>query len=277
MIRKKQNRYPFIVLLVIHTALLFFTFYKSKNRKRLLILLFSNIGFAYIFEYFVLNLFQAYRYKPHFLKKPFMDSLFGAILSQGIYVPFASLFISAFGLGWKAKLWFSFYFVCVEKLFLKMNVYRVNWWKTIYTAFLMPIYFILGDLWYKHLKKGTPFVLTASLFLMITVTGVNMMYILSVLNQIQFGWGRFRSWKEHFIVSPLYTILLSLFTVWSLKRNDWMSKSRVLLFSMAFGWIIRKVQIVKTKEKIVYFNIPLHMLWIFLSGRYKQWIEHLRT
>src|SRR4051812_37354862 len=74
----KRNKMPFIILLAFHTSLLGYSFYQSKNKKQLFTLLMSNIGLAYLLEYFVLNLFKAYRYKPRMMKKKYFDNILGA-------------------------------------------------------------------------------------------------------------------------------------------------------------------------------------------------------
>jgi hypothetical protein len=84
---RNRNTIAFFFLFIIHSVLLGFSFYKSKNRKLLFVLLSANMGFAYLLEYIVLNLFKGYRYKPKIMKKQIFDNIFGAILSQGVFLP----------------------------------------------------------------------------------------------------------------------------------------------------------------------------------------------
>lgn len=85
-------------------------FIKRKIKKQLFTLLMSNIGLAYLFEFFVLNLFTAYTYKPGILKNAHLDNIFGAILSQAIFVPFTAVFLTARKVGWIGKLLSGVYF-----------------------------------------------------------------------------------------------------------------------------------------------------------------------
>lgn len=266
---KKTNRIPFIILILIHTSLLTYTFYKNKDRKRLFVLLMSNIGFAYLFEYIVLNIFEAYRYKPSVFKVKQFDSTFGAILSQAIYIPFTAVFITAFQYGWKVKLFFIAYFVAIEKLFIKVGVFKTNWWKTVYTAPLLPIYFFISNLWYKHLKLGTPSILRMSLFNMLIVVNANVLYVLAILRKVRFGLGSFHSWRAHFILAPLYTIIFSYITVICLKRRNLSTK--VKAFSLFFGidWLLKKVGLVKLKFSLGYLNMIFH-LFIYMMASYYQ-------
>lgn len=114
-------------------------------------MLFANIGMAFLFEYVVLNLFQAYTYKPKLLKKPYFDNILGAILSQALYIPVSSTFITIFRKDWKWKIGFSLYFYCIEKLFIWLKIYEIKWWKPVYKFVLLPTYYVISDFFYKGL------------------------------------------------------------------------------------------------------------------------------
>ena len=64
----------------------------------------SNIGLAYLLEFFVLNIFKGYRYKPRVMKKKYFDNILGAILSQAIFVPFTAVFLTTLKIGWIGKI-----------------------------------------------------------------------------------------------------------------------------------------------------------------------------
>lgn len=270
--RKKYNKYPFILLFVIHISLLLFTFIRKREKKQLFVLLLTNMGFAYLFEYVILNIFQSYKYKPKIIKSRYLDNIFGAILSQAVYIPFTSIFITGFNLGWKVKAFFVIYFNLIERLFIKLKVYQTNWWRPYFTTMLLPIYFTLSDKWYEHLKKGTPFVLLISHFFSIMVTGVNIIYFVALTGYFRFGRGLFHTWKEHFIIAPLYTITLSIFTTWSLQRTGWLGQARTLLFAICLDWLLYRSGTVKIKIRIPYLNVLIHILMIFLSNQYNKLI-----
>lgn len=267
---KKTNRIPFIILIIIHTSMLTYTFYKNKDRKRLFVLLMSNIAFAYLFEYIILILFQAYRYKPYFFKNKHLDNTLGAVLSQFIYVPFTAVFITAFQYGWKVKLFFVAYFFAIEKLFIKMRIFKTNWWKTIYTAISIPIFFIISNFWYKYLKRGTPSVLYVSLFNLLIVVCSNVLYALAILKKLRFGLGSFRSWREHFILVTLYTITCSILTTLSLKQGKRFPDIKLLSFFMMTDWILKKSGIVKTNFSLGYLNMLYHLFGNIMGSYFKK-------
>jgi hypothetical protein len=268
-----SNTLPFFILLVIHTALLIYTFCKNKNRKSLFILLLSNIGFAYFFEFFTLNLFHSYEYKPNLFKKRYLDNILGAFLSQGVFVPFTSIFISSFGFGWKIKALFGIYFAIVERIFIKMGIFKNNWWRTIYTIFLIPLYFKISENWYKSLLKGNGNILFTSFLLMTWVTGLSVLNILGVLRKVRFGLGKFYSWREHFIISTLYWFTISIFTTSTIyQKTNWQGKFQSFLFMKAVDWFLIKMGIIKFHLNHLLFMNGLQILMLYLSVIYKNLI-----
>jgi hypothetical protein len=274
---KKLNKIPFIILFVIHSSMLGYSFYKSRSKKQLFTLLMADIGFAYLLEYVVLNVYQAYTYKPKVIKKNFFDNVFGAILSQGIFVPFTAIFSTVLKLGWVGKLLGGVYFTLVELLFLRLKVYKHNWWRTIYTLILIPLYFKISDWWDILLGKGNPVVRFISLFLMILVTEANLLFLFAITRKVRFGAGKFHSWKEHFIIVPLYAITLSIFSTFSfLEQNNWSAKLKVLLMTIGLDRIFKKLKVVKEKSHVAdYYTVRI--LAIFLYGKFRDLVYGVRT
>lgn len=264
-------------MLIIHSSLLGYSFYKTKNKKQLFTLLMADIGFAYLLEYVVLNVFHAYTYKPKIIKKNFFDNVFGAILSQGIFVPFTAVFSTFMKIGWVGKLLLGgIYFSLVELLFLKLKVYKHNWWRTIYTLILIPLYFNISDWWNILLEKKNPVVRFISLFFMILVTEANLLFLFASTRKVRFGAGKFHSWKEHFIIVPLYAITLSLFsTVTFLKQNNWSVKISVFLMTIGLDQLFKKRKLVKEKFRAAdYFTVRI--LAIFLYGKFSDLVYGVR-
>lgn len=268
----RKNSIPFYFLLIVHSFLLGATFYKNRNRKNIIVLLFVNIGFSYIFEYFIFNLLKVYKYKPKMLKKNFFDNTLGALMSQAIFIPFTAVFLTGIKSGWTWKVVASVYFFVVEKIFLKLGIFKHYGWKTIYTLLLLPIYFTISDLWYDWINKKNAIVRFISLFLMIIVSETNLFLLLAFFRKFRFGVGRYHPWKEHFIVSPLYSITLSLFTAWIfLKKKNESAYLKVVLFALGLNKFFTKVNLLKDNLRIPeYFLIRIIMT--ILYGQYRTWV-----
>lgn len=247
-----------------------YTLYKSKDRKRIVTLLLSNIGMAYLFEYVAFNILQSYTYKPNFLKIRALDNTIGAILSQAIFVPITAIFITTFKYSWKTKLFFSMYFFVIEKVFIFLGIFKTNWWRTLYTATLIPCYFYLSDLWDKHLQKGTPIVLLLSLFNSMVVIHSTILYSLAIFRKMRFGVGVNHSWREHFIIAPIYTIALAAITTWSMH-----SKNIPIIINLCshhiLDWVLKKQQVLRTKLTFS-FEVLFHFFMIFVAKGLKDLI-----
>ncbi len=249
-IRKKSHLFHYFLLLIAHSSLLLYTLSKNKDRKRLLVLLASNIGLAYLFEYFVVNLFRGYRYKPGIFKNNSLDKISGAVLSQAIYVPFTAVFITSFRLNWKYKILISLYFGAIETLYVRLGIYIQRWWKTVYTIILLPIYFSISDNWYEQLKKRNPVILFFSFYHLVMVTCVNLLFVKATKKVLKFGRGGYHTWREHFIIVPIYSIVLSFYTAWQLQQKNksfWFGK--ILGFRLLVDYILKQNSWLKLRRK----------------------------
>lgn len=268
----KGMNLPFLMLFVLHSCLLGLTFYKNKNRKNIFILLVSNMGLAYLFEYFVFNIFKLYKYKPNIIRNNFFDNVFGAVLSQAVFVPFTSVFLTYSNSGWLKKISASLYFSIIEMLFLRLGVYKHTGWKTVYTFVLIPFYFKWSDIWYYLLEKKNEIVRFISFFLMIVVTETNLFLLLALFRKVRFGVGRHHSWKEHFIISPIYSISVSLFTAFSLKSHNTLdAKLRVVIFCTLLKQYFIKIKLLKNNLKF-YQYVLKRIIMVSIYGQYRKWV-----
>lgn len=264
-LKRRLNKIPFIVLFIIQFIILAFTFYKKRD-KSYLVLLFSNIGFAYIFENLVLNLFNGYKYYPNILKNKQQDNIVGAIFSQAVYVPIMATAISAFRLGWKWKLLFSAYFVLIEYLFLHWKIFRKRWWKTYYTFFFLLIFFNGSDIWHRLLKMKHPIVKGITSYLSIYTYIITTLFIPAIFNKLKMGFGPFRSWRVHFMIVPIYSYILSGITLTTyhskLKYSNVLGFSTVLIIDFLL-YTFKVFRNIRT----IYFLIPIHISYFSLSKK----------
>jgi hypothetical protein len=271
--RNKKHYMPFLVLLLFHSSLMIYTFYKNKDRKLLFITLISGVGLCFIFEYFILSHYKAYRYKPKLFKNKDFDNFFGAIMSQAVFVPFTAIFLTAFNLGWKGKVLFSLFFGLIEKVFLKMGIHSNNWWKTRYTVTLIPIFFYIIDFWYHQLRIGTPIFHFSSLFLGILVNGLNLMYALSILRKFRFGFDRWHSWEEHFKAAPIYSFILSMATALIIKKDGgWNRIFKAFGFAKCMDILVLKTGLAKENFRHFVINNTVHLSMILWAVLLKKWI-----
>jgi hypothetical protein len=132
------------LLLSISSIILFiFTLKQKKDRKLIPFFLFLT-GAVYFFEYVVLVLLNSYVYYPEVLKNNYYDSILGSIPSNALSVPAAGLFIVVFQLRFLWTVGMAAIFMGIKSLFLMLDIYEHNWWRTYFTGIGLLFYFWLA-------------------------------------------------------------------------------------------------------------------------------------
>jgi hypothetical protein len=262
----KSKSFPFIILFFIHLFLLGLTFYK-KGKKTSSSLVIS-IGIAYVFEYFVLNLFRMYRYYPKVFKKDWIDSVFGALLSQSVYVPIAATMLSLFNLGWKWRMGISFIYGVIERLFIHWGIYRNKTWNTFLTITTLPIYFYIVARWWNDMQRGNRIKEFFSIFFCYWINYTNIFYFcLALIKQYRFRIGFLKDkYQEHFILVPIYTAISGMIgtlnTIYVRKKSKW----KGLLVLHIFDRILFKYKVIHPSKTInLYSLIPIHLCVLFIG------------
>lgn len=259
----KKNSIPFLLLAVVH-VLLFFIFAKRSRQKNIWILLLSNIGMAYLFEYPVLNLFKGYAYKPYILKKRAHDQILGAIFSQALYVPITATLLTLYQKNRYWKLGSTLIYYGIERCFLHLKIYKAHWWKPYYTVFFMNIYFYISDWFYKALNAKKEWALVIAQYLSTEVIGVTLLYISAVNRKVRFGRGIHHSWREHFIIAPLYSLIRSLFLVKSSAKPGLLPKLTMFTGSICMDILLERTGLLKLRLNKLW-NITFHIVMILIS------------
>ncbi|WP_416150291.1 hypothetical protein ACM26V_04725 [Salipaludibacillus sp. HK11] len=255
-----KNSLPFFILTLIHLYLIFKLF-KRKKHKSVWLLLLSNIGFAYVFEYPVLNLFYGYNYNPSIFKNRYVDGIFGAILSQAIFVPISATFLTLNNMKWSWKCSFSLFYFLIENLFIRLEVYRVYWWKPIYTFILLNLYFYISDFFHKALTNKKKWALSIAYYLSINVISVTLMYVSALLRQIKFG----ETWREHFVIAPIYSSVFSYISMKNASKPGILNRSSMLIFALIIDISLACLGVLKINFKRMLGSIPFHIFNIFIS------------
>ncbi|MRG88394.1 hypothetical protein GH754_19295 [Salinibacillus xinjiangensis] len=228
---------------------------------------------AYFFEFIVLNIFAAYRYKPRIFKISYHDNIFGAALSQAIFVPFTAVFMNVNKANWKIKLLFSTYFILVERIFLSLKIFYNRWWKTRYTAIFITIFFFLNDQWFYLLKKKNSIVQYLSLFFMTLFSVTNYSLALTFIRKFRLGFGRFFSWKEHFAIKAFYCVLISIPNSLFIKMNDsWRGALAAFGWSLGLDLLLVRLKLVKAHRSFYRINPINHMVLIGMTKLFYKYI-----
>jgi hypothetical protein len=264
-----KNRLPFIILSIIHTILLLFVFYR-KGRKTFPLLMIS-IGMAYVFEYFVLNLFKMYWYSPKFFRNRWIDSVFGALMSQAVFVPIVGTFLTLFNKGWKWKFGASFAYGVVERIFIYMGVFKNKRWHTIFTVSAMPIYFYILAKWWEGVQKGDKMRIYLSLFLNNWINYTNVLFFsLALFHRYRFSMnlGKEKYW-EHFILVPVYTFLSgAIVTLTTISKGKYSKFLGSTILHIIDRILFRLKIIQPSGSRSLYNLIPIHIGMQLVSDYY---------
>ncbi|WP_144479325.1 hypothetical protein [Cytobacillus oceanisediminis] len=256
-----KNAFPFLLLAVVH-ILLFFIFTKRCRQKNIWTLLLTNIGLAYLFEYPVLNLFKGYSYKPKVLKKRAHDQILGAILSQGFYVPITATLLTLYRKNVYWKLGSTLIYYGIEHYFLHLKIYKAYWWKPSYTVFFMNIYFYISDWFYKALNSEKKWALVIAQYLSTEVICVTLLYISAVGRKVRFGRGIYHSWREHFIIAPLYSLVRAVFLVITSSRQGILPRLNMFIGLTGMDWVLVRTGLLKLHKL---WNIPFNAVMVLVS------------
>jgi hypothetical protein len=259
----KKNSIPFLLLAVVH-ILLFLIFTKRSHQKNIWILLLSNIGMAYLFEYPVLNLFKGYSYKPYILKKRIHDQILGAIFSQALYVPITATLLTLYQKNRYWKIGSTLIYYGIERYFLRLKIYKAYWWKPYYTVFFMNIYFYISDWFYKALNAKKKWALVIAQYLSTEVIGVTLLYIAAVGRKVRFGRGAYHSWREHFIIAPLYGLIRAFFLVKYSSKCGLLPRLTIFTGSIGMDMLLERTGLLKVGSNKVW-NFAFHVAMISIS------------
>ncbi|MEK5520482.1 hypothetical protein [Heyndrickxia sp. FSL W8-0423] len=272
----KKNKIPYLILMIVHLGLFVVTIIKKKDKKPLL-LYYSGIGMAYVFEYVVLNIFRGYRYYPKVLKRNRLDSVFGAIVSQALIVLVSAIFITFFQLGWGWKIFFTLLYSGIEQLFIHLKVFKNRWWKTIYTLISLPFYFWLVSKWSIYLdQKPKKWIGYLTLFFTFWVNYLNINFVLvAFLKRIIFkkGWS-LRKYYVNFIIAPTYGFIQSIIgVIVTLKNKKLIGLGLLHLVDQLFY----RLKLIKMKKWSVYCFLPIHIVLLLVGSIFKQQMLHLMS
>lgn len=259
----KMNSIPFLLLAVIH-VLLFFIFAKRSRQKNIWALLLSNIGMAYLFEYPVLNLFKGYSYKPYILKKRAHDQILGAIFSQALYVPITATLLTLYQKNRYWKLGSTLIYYGIERCFLHLKIYKAHWWKPYYTVFFMNIYFYVSDWFYKALNAKKEWALVIAQYLSTEVIGVTLLYISAVNRKVRFGRGIHHSWREHFIIAPLYSLFRTIFLVKNSSKHGLLPRLTMFIGFISMDIMLEWTGLLKLRLNKLR-NLAFNAVMVFIS------------
>jgi hypothetical protein len=139
-------------LVLLSMVLVIFTLIKTKDWT-LIPLLFLISGMIFFGEYLVLFIFQGYIYKVSYFKEAYYNDYTGHIISNVFALPAVAIFIAGFSLKFHKILWIVLFFIGLEWIFIKLNIYEHRWWNFYFTGIALTIVFTLAKGWKHYLEN----------------------------------------------------------------------------------------------------------------------------
>ncbi|MEN8700557.1 hypothetical protein [Bacillus infantis] len=156
----------FIALVVFSVILIIISF--RKEIRVSLPLYFFVMGLSFILEYIVFILGKAYTYRPTVFEEKWFDEVFGASISQALFIPAVLTAVSIFRISFLWRLAVIAGIFMIESFFLREGVYEQHWWRTWYTSVILFAAMFVTDIWRDSLKSPSPFVRFVTVYMAIT-------------------------------------------------------------------------------------------------------------
>ncbi|KPU43299.1 hypothetical protein OXPF_27400 [Oxobacter pfennigii] len=136
------------------TAIIIYKKRSSYNPSTLCIFYLAAAGSAWVGEFFVLGLFNAYVYNTGLFSDPWAQNLLGHLLLNTTLYPTITIIMVAFSLGYGWVLFVSAFFIFLEYIFIKFQLYEQYWWRYYMTAFVVFTYLPICHKWFNKLVKN---------------------------------------------------------------------------------------------------------------------------
>ncbi|WP_176560377.1 hypothetical protein [Brevibacillus dissolubilis] len=137
------NIFWYYGLIVIGAVITGYTIYKMRNIADLFTYFLFATAWSWVGEAIVLFVLNAYAYKPGLYTDPFAENIIGHIIANSALWASAALAVMCFQLSY---LWIGFisvFFMLIEEVFLKVDVYSHHWWHTYMTGIITFIFMVV--------------------------------------------------------------------------------------------------------------------------------------
>lgn len=225
--------------------------YKAKNRWFITAFMLAVITLTYYTEFGLLAFTDAYRYYPKLSTDSYLDSVFGNYFSQ-FSISTTGVLAVVLGLGYKWNIVFALLYYLIEQLFLRLGIFKHNWYHTWITFTGILLLYLLLQKWYQKMQLSNKnFIYNITLFLASVSAYYHMGLFVSYHCSI-------KSYEVH-ITSEYYrdmaialffelsipVLLMLLLYLW---KTNWRYKGVVFVLLFAARYILYKAGIVQYKD-----------------------------
>ncbi|MBD3922536.1 hypothetical protein H8B09_27535 [Paenibacillus sp. PR3] len=248
------NAVPYLILVFLSVVTMTYVFLRTRAYITLVWFL-ALSGLIFVFEFIVLVLFNSYTYYPELIDNPYLDSLFGALVSNFCAVPVVGITIVTFRLRFIWFIVFALFFTGVEWLFIRLGIYEHHWWRLSYTFVFMTLFFWLSRFWANQTVRGSKLFryLSMLLFCVCLCNTVSFLMLLAGSNDFYIGWFA-NPTRDNVVVSFLFILGTGIIL------------TSTIYWTTALRWIIAALAIVTAIQIVLYATgiIRIYIsLWLF--------------
>ncbi|AGX05058.1 hypothetical protein B14911_23172 [Bacillus sp. NRRL B-14911] len=259
----------FIALVFFSIILIIISF--RKEIRVSLPLYFFVMGLSFILEYIVFILGKAYTYRPTVFEEKWFDEVFGASISQALFIPAVLTAVSIYRIGYLWRLAVIAGIFLVESFFLKEGVYEQHWWRSWYTSAILFAAMFVTDIWRDSLRKPSPFVRFVTIYMAITtIIQAAVFYTVIFFRIHTYNAGFFESHdRDQLAFSTLiwliYSLILAVIVIYEFRKT-------VFAGLFAGAWLFEKLLIQAGVLTISHlwssvYSAALITLFCFLIGK----------
>jgi hypothetical protein len=207
----------------------------------------ATLGFVFYIESVLVLVFNVYSYYPKIVDDAFQDTVFGNLFSQ-FSISTTSALSLVLGLSYVWYAVFAAVYYLIELLFLRLGIYELHTYKSIYTLLGFAPLFILVKFWYRKLVLSSKrFLHNATLLL-----GTNA--ILSTIFTLPlkvFDIQKFAAYyyedasKNHTVVNILYGLVITpLFILIFRLKVPWAYKTLLILILALLRYLLYRAGVI---------------------------------
>jgi hypothetical protein len=247
-----SNTIWYILLGISNIIELVFIFTKVKDWKRVLAIYITISGMTYTFELTILSGLRAYQYLPKIIpQSPYDDAIMGNYFSQ-FSVSATALLIAVYDLKYYWYFVFAGVYGIIEELFLKLGIYKQNWYRTWMTVIGLLLLFWVTKKIYKSGSKNIGRIqLYIYIFFGLITLHLHTMWIFKVLGIHAYGPSLHITPEKAsipIIIAAIYMLLVgSIIMVIYFSKINWWLKAVVILLLYIAHYICLKLGIMYYK------------------------------
>ncbi|MEH7095039.1 hypothetical protein [Neobacillus vireti] len=144
----------YYLLVIIGAIMIIFIGFKKKKILDIFSFFVFVTAISWILELFILLMLNAYDYKPGLFEDPAAENIAGHLIANTALWSSTAILVMYLQLSVPWLCFISVSFMFIEELFLKVDAYEHNWWKTCMTGIGVFLFMWAMKKWYSKFYRN---------------------------------------------------------------------------------------------------------------------------